>query len=138
MIHQQEISLHTQGRSSHEITNSIQNLVSNSQLSNGLCNLFIQHTSASLIISENADPDVHRDLELILARLAPDNDPQYAHTIEGPDDMAAHIRSVLTQTSLSIPIANNSLCMGTWQGIYLWEHRYQPHHRRIMVTLVGD
>jgi secondary thiamine-phosphate synthase enzyme len=100
--------------------------------------VFLQHTSASLILCENADADVRRDLETILGRIAPDGDPAYRHDTEGPDDMASHARSVLTSNSLTIPVANGRLMLGTWQGIYLWEHRTAPHARSIVVTVMGD
>ena len=104
----------------------------------GLCHLFVHHTSASLIIQENADPDVRRDLEAYFARLVPDGDPLFLHTEEGPDDMSAHIRSVLTATQLTIPVTRGRLDLGTWQGVYLWEHRTAPHQRRVTVTVLGS
>ena len=104
----------------------------------GICHVFLRHTSASLLITENADPDVRRDLETFMSRLAPDGDPAYAHSMEGPDDMPAHIRSVLTSSELTIPIRNGSLALGTWQGAYLWEHRFRPHRRRLDVTVIGS
>ncbi len=103
----------------------------------GLCHVFIHHTSASLIIQENADPDVQHDLNAFFARLVPEGDPLYRHTAEGPDDMPAHVRSVLTQTSLSIPITDGGLALGTWQGVYLWEHRARPTTRQLTVTIQG-
>jgi secondary thiamine-phosphate synthase enzyme len=112
--------------------------VRSSGIASGTCNVFLQHTSASLILCENADPTVRRDLETILARLAPDGDPAYAHDAEGPDDMASHARSVLTSNSLVIPVAAGRLALGTWQGIYLWEHRHAPHARSVVVTVTGD
>ena len=108
-----------------------------SGVSNGLCHLFLRHTSASLLVTENADPDVRYDLEQFMSRLAPDGDPAWIHGAEGPDDMPAHIRSVLTATELTIPIRNNRLALGTWQGVYLWEHRTHPHQRRIDLTLLS-
>ena len=104
----------------------------------GLCNVFLHHTSASLLIQENADPDVQRDLEAFFQRLVPDGDPLYRHVDEGPDDMPAHVRAALTASTLTIPVSNRALGLGTWQGIYLWEHRTQPHRRRITVTIVGE
>lgn len=102
----------------------------------GICHLFVCHTSASLLITENADPEVHHDLERFFARLVPDGDPIFRHDDEGPDDMPAHVRSVLTQTALSIPVANGKPMLGTWQGVYLWEHRTAPHRRRVIVTFL--
>jgi secondary thiamine-phosphate synthase enzyme len=107
-------------------------------IKSGLCNVFLRHTSASLILCENAAPAVRQDLETILSRLAPDGDPAYRHEDEGPDDMAAHARSVLTTNSLQIPVADGRLLLGTWQGIYLWEHRHAPHARSVVVTVLGQ
>ena len=132
---QSELIVDTSGRNTYEITASVADIVSKSELKTGLCHLFITHTSASLLISENADPDVHRDLETFMADLVRDGDPMFVHTAEGPDDMPAHIRSVLTQTDLTIPIRNGKLALGTWQGIYLWEHRANPHRRKVVVTV---
>ena len=103
----------------------------------GLCHVFCMHTSASLVVTENADPDVRRDLETIIGRLAPDGDPAYRHDLEGPDDMAAHVRAMLTSNSLSIPVSGGQLMLGTWQGIYLYEHRTAPHARSAIVTVTG-
>ncbi len=125
------------GRGIHNLTASLQTAVRDSSVHTGLCHVFIKHTSASLIVTENADPDVHRDLERYLTDLVPDGDPRYLHTAEGPDDMAAHVRSVLTLTELSIPVANGELDLGVWQGVYLWEHRHQPHQRELIVTTHG-
>ena len=122
----------------HEITRQVQQVVERSGVDEGLCHVFIHHTSASLIVCENADPTVRRDLESYAARLAPDGDPSYVHDSEGPDDMSAHIRSILTLTSLTIPVDSGRCDLGTWQGIFLWEHRTSPHRRRITVTVVGD
>ena len=107
-------------------------------MGDGLCTLAIQHTSASLLVQENADPSARRDLENWLERLVPENDPLYSHTIEGPDDMPAHIKSMLTQTTLSIPVVGGRLALGTWQGVYLWEHRTQRQSRSIVVHLLND
>jgi secondary thiamine-phosphate synthase enzyme len=112
--------------------------VQSSTVSAGLCHVFIHHTSASLIIQENADPDVQLDLEAFFSRLVHDADPIYRHTDEGPDDMSAHIRSVLTATSLTIPVAGGRLSLGTWQGLYLWEHRTHPHKRSLTITVIGS
>lgn len=118
-----------------EITQAVAEVVARSGLSEGLCSLFVQHTSASLLIQENADPSVRQDLEAWLGRLVPENDSLYTHTIEGPDDMPAHLKSALTATSLSIPIAEGRLLLGTWQGIFLWEHRRRSSIRTIVVHL---
>jgi len=127
----------TAGRGFRDIGAEVQAAVRESGVASGLCHLFIRHTSASLLVTENADPDVRRDLERFISRLAPDGDPAYAHSMEGPDDMPAHIRSVLTATELSVPVREGRLALGTWQGIYLWEHRTRPHHRRVEVTVIG-
>ena len=127
----------TAGRGFRDIGAEVQAAVRDSGVVNGLCHLFIRHTSASLLVTENADPDVRRDLERFISRLAPDGDPAYAHSMEGPDDMPAHIRSVLTATELSVPVRGGRLALGTWQGVYLLEHRTRPHHRRVDVTVIG-
>jgi secondary thiamine-phosphate synthase enzyme len=137
MIHQENFHLRTRGRGTIEITEAVDQIVRSSGLARGLCNVFIHHTSASLIVCENADPSVRRDLERYLARLVPDGDPAFEHTAEGQDDMPAHIRSILTQTALSVPVSDGKLDLGTWQGIYVWEHRRHGHQRRITVTLIG-
>ena len=126
-------SIETRGNGLVELTEKVRTAVLASGIGEGLCTLFIQHTSASLIIQENADPSAKRDLERWLNRLVPENDPLYTHDSEGPDDMPAHIKAALTTTSLSIPIENGDLALGTWQGIYLWEHRSAPHERRVVV-----
>ena len=131
------IELKTPGRGFHEISAQLEKMVQRSGIETGLCQVFIRHTSASLLITENADPDVRADLERFISRLAPDGDPSYVHSMEGPDDMPAHIRSVLTATELTLPVRSGRLAMGTWQGVYLWEHRKHPHQRRIDVTVVG-
>ncbi len=137
MTVQHHIDITTRGRGTHEITAEIQNIVSKSGVETGLCNIFLQHTSASLILCENADPDVQHDLEAFAQRLVPDGDPLFIHTMEGPDDMPAHIRTVLTDSSLSIPIGAGRCILGTWQGIYLWEHRHRSHTRSIVITIIG-
>ena len=136
-MHSEAIEVATQGRSTTEITSQIQKIVATSGSSVGLCNVFIHHTSASLIVCENADPTVRSDLERFASDLVPDGDSRFDHTDEGPDDMPAHVRSILTQTSLSIPIAGGRCSLGTWQGVYLWEHRHAAHSRRITVTVLG-
>lgn len=138
MIAQKTLRFRTRGRGTTEITAEIEREVRASGVRAGTCNLFLQHTSASLILCENADPSVRRDLETLLARLAPDGDAAYAHDTEGPDDMAAHARTVLTASSLVVPVAGGRLALGTWQGVYLWEHRHEPHERALVVTISGE
>ena len=121
------------GQGLHAITGKIRSIVESTRLSEGLCTIFIRHTSASLLIQENADPSARHDLEAWLNRLVPENDPLYTHTLEGADDMPAHIKAALTATSLSIPILDGSLALGTWQGIYLWEHRYYSGARELVI-----
>ena len=137
MIEQQTISVQTEGRSTIDITREVEQMLTAASIETGLCHVFVHHTSASLIITENADSDVRRDLESYISKLVQDGDPAYLHDQEGPDDMAAHIRSVLTQTEISMPITNRRLGLGTWQGLFLWEHRYQAHRRKITITLTG-
>jgi secondary thiamine-phosphate synthase enzyme len=132
---QEILSIQTQGRSTIDITHELEKLVARSTIESGLCNLFIQHTSASLILCENADPDVRVDLENFMQQIVKDGDSLFSHTAEGPDDMPAHIRSVLTSSSLTIPIAHGKCLLGTWQGVYLWEHRLNAHVRKIIVTI---
>jgi len=127
------LHLKTKGQGLHEITDEIIRLVVSTEVREGLCTLFIQHTSASLTIQENADPSARRDLETWLNRLVPEDDRLYTHTTEGPDDMPSHIKAILTSTSLSIPVLDGRLVLGTWQGIYLWEHRKRPHQRTVIV-----
>jgi secondary thiamine-phosphate synthase enzyme len=124
----------TPGRGLIDITAEVQSAVRTSGAQSGLCHLFIHHTSASLLITENADPEVHRDLERFLARLVPDGDPLFNHDDEGPDDMPGHVRAALTAVSLTIPIADGRCDLGTWQGIYVYEHRHAPHRRRVTIT----
>ena len=131
------IEIRTPGRGFRNISQELQNAVHQSEVHDGLCHVFLRHTSASLVITENADPDVRVDLENFISKLAPDGDPAYIHSMEGPDDMPAHIRSVLTASELSIPVRNGRLALGTWQGAYLWEHRTRPHHRRLDITIIG-
>lgn len=135
---QQTISVNTLGRDTYNITRNIKQIIQDSGIQTGLCNIFIKHTSASLIISENADPDVRHDLENFMKKIAPDGDRSYAHQDEGPDDMPAHIRTVLTQTALTIPVVKGQAGLGTWQGVYCWEHRTHPHNRSLIVTVTGD
>jgi len=136
MTYQTILEFATAGRGTTDITHAVADAVAASGLRVGLAHLFVQHTSCSLTITENADPDVRRDLETIMARLAPDGDRAYRHDAEGADDMAAHARSVLTATSLSVPVGGGRLLLGAWQGIYLWEHRTAPHRRRVVLTIL--
>jgi secondary thiamine-phosphate synthase enzyme len=131
-------SISTRGRGFHDLGGALQSAVESSGFGTGLLHVFLRHTSASLLITENADPDVQRDLEVIISRLGPDGDPEYRHVLEGPDDMAAHVRSALTLTELSIPVRNGQLALGTWQGVYLWEHRHRPHHRTVEISILGE
>ena len=131
------IIVNTNGRDTYEITNKINEQNKDFGIELGVCHVFLQHTSASLIITENADPDVRLDLETIIKRLSPDADPEYRHTLEGPDDMSAHGRNILTQTEITIPIKNGNLNLGKWQGIYLWEHRTSQFQRKIILTIMG-
>jgi secondary thiamine-phosphate synthase enzyme len=132
------LTVQTRGRGTHEITSQVQRIVERSQINRGLCSVFIHHTSASLIVCENADPTVRGDLERFAAGLVPDGDPSFRHDSEGPDDMPAHIRSILTLTSLSIPVEDGRCDLGTWQGVFVWEHRMAPHRRRVTVTVFGE
>ncbi len=137
MVKQFRLEFRTRGRGTLDITAEVQRVVAESGIQAGLCNVFLQHTSASLILCENADPDVRRDLETILSRLAPDGDPAYVHDTEGPDDMAAHARAMLTSNSLTIPVTKGQLQLGIWQGIYLFEHRHAGHGRTVALTVMG-
>jgi secondary thiamine-phosphate synthase enzyme len=129
-------TVRTRGRSFEDITDKVRASVRASGVRSGLCNVFLRHTSASLFICENADPSVRRDLERFMQRIAPDGDPEYEHDAEGPDDMPSHIRSMLAGVSVTVPIQEGDLHLGTWQGIYLWEHRTAPHEREVVVTIV--
>jgi secondary thiamine-phosphate synthase enzyme len=137
-VRQESIEVATRGRGTYDITRELNELLRGSGVASGLATVFVHHTSASLIVCENADPEVRRDLERWLVRAVPDGDPLFRHTAEGPDDMPAHVRAALTQTSLGLPIRAGRLDLGTWQGIYLYEHRSAPHARRLSVTIVGD
>jgi secondary thiamine-phosphate synthase enzyme len=132
-----QFSVETPGQGLHEITQQVASLVRDAKLDAGLCTLFVRHTSASLLIQENADPSAKRDLERWLNRLVPEGDPFYQHDAEGPDDMPAHIKAALTQTSLAIPVVGGRLGLGTWQGIYLWEHRRRGGERELLLHLAG-
>jgi secondary thiamine-phosphate synthase enzyme len=138
MAYQTILEFSTPGRGTRNITDAVAKAVRESGVGCGLAHVFVQHTSCSLTITENADPDVRRDLETIMARLAPDGDRAYRHDLEGPDDMSAHARSVLTDTGLTVPVGGGRLLLGTWQGIYLWEHRTGPQQRSVVVTVLGD
>ena len=138
MIFQRQIVVPTRGRATHELSAEVSGVVSASGIRVGLCNVFIEHTSASLIMCENADSTVRSDLERFMAALIVDGDPMFEHRSEGIDDMPAHLRSVLTQTSITLPVADGRCILGTWQGIYLWEHRLRPHQRRVFITVFGD
>ena len=133
-----EIAIPTRGRGFTMFTSEAQAIVRESGIQTGLCTLHLQHTSASLLIQENADPTVRSDLDRFFARLVPDGDRIFEHTFEGDDDMPAHVRTALTAVNLSIPIRSGALALGTWQGIYLWEHRTHPHNRRVIVHIVGE
>ena len=135
MTYQETIRQPTRGRGTYDITDQIRGVVQRAGVQTGLCHLFLQHTSASLIICENADPTVRSDLERFIARLVPDGDPIYEHTQEGPDDMPAHVRSVLTQAEMTLPVSQGRCALGTWQGLYLYEHRQDPHQRQVIVTV---
>lgn len=132
------LSVNTRGRRLYDITNEVKNWVQQSGMSAGLLTLYIQHTSASLLINENYDPDVKNDLERFFARLVPDGDALFEHTIEGPDDMPAHVRTALTQVSLSIPLVGGKLALGQWQGVFVYEHRHEPYTRRVVMHLMGE
>lgn len=136
--HAERLELRTSGRGTQDITADVQAIVSRAGTNTGLCNVFVHHTSASVILCENADPQVRRDLEAFASRLVPDGDPLFRHTAEGPDDMPAHVRTVLTQSSLNIPVADGRAALGTWQGLYLWEHRAEPHQRLVTVSVLGS
>ena len=134
---QGSLEIRTTPKSFLDITSQVQDFVTKSNIQNGVCHLFIKHTSASLVIQENYDPSVRQDFETIFSNLAPEDFP-YVHNMEGKDDMPAHIRSALTSTSEAIPVVNGKLSLGTWQGIYIWEHRDQIHNRKVMVSMVGE
>jgi secondary thiamine-phosphate synthase enzyme len=132
-----QLTVSTRGKGLYEFTHHATRWVNSTGIADGLLTLFIQHTSASLTVQENADPDVIKDLKDFFERIAPENDPQYRHTMEGPDDMPAHIRAALTLTQLSVPVSGGRLALGTWQGLYVFEHRAAAHQRRIVLHLIG-
>ncbi|MGF1467828.1 MAG: secondary thiamine-phosphate synthase enzyme YjbQ [Sandaracinaceae bacterium] len=136
-VWREAFEVRTAGRGTVEITDRIQRAVAAARVGDGLCHVFLHHTSASLLIGENADPQVRRDLEAFLDRLVPQGDPLFRHTAEGPDDMPAHVRTALTLTSLSVPVRAGRCDLGTWQGVYLYEHRTAPHVRRLTITVLG-
>jgi len=138
VVSQHEISVETNGRGTYELSADVQSVVHQSGISLGMCHIFIRHTSASLMLCENADPAVMKDLETFMSRQAPDGDPMFTHTAEGPDDMPAHIRSILTQSDLNLPVRDGRCALGTWQGIFLWEHRRRGHRRSVIVTVQGE
>jgi secondary thiamine-phosphate synthase enzyme len=138
MIAQKRFVVATRGRGTYEMTREVEAAVRDSGVRVGLCHVFVHHTSASLILCENADPTVRRDLEAFLARLIPDGDPLFEHRAEGPDDMSAHVRAILTKADVTLPITEGRCALGTWQGIYLYEHRARGHRREITVTVSGD
>jgi secondary thiamine-phosphate synthase enzyme len=136
--HQSTLEIATRGQGLYEITREAAGVLRAAKIAQGLATLFCRHTSCALIINENADPDVRHDLEAFMKRLVPDGDPAFIHTLEGPDDMAAHIKTALTATSLSIPVQDGRMVLGAWQGIYLFEHRALPHQRLVAVHVMGD
>jgi len=137
IVQQTYVQISTRGRGFYPLTERVNAWLRSQKLQSGLCLVFLQHTSASLCVTENADPDVRRDLEAWMSRTVKDGDPSFQHDAEGPDDMAAHLRQVLTDVSLTLPVAQGKLDLGTWQGVYLWEHRYAAHTRRISLTAMG-
>lgn len=138
MIHQDTLQFTMPARTTLNISSEVDRVVHESGIRTGTCHVFVQHTSASLMICENADPDVRRDLETWMQHIVPDGDPMFRHQDEGPDDMSAHIRTVLTNPDLQVPVTDGRCALGIWQGIYLWEHRAQTHQRRIIVTVQGE
>lgn len=138
MMKQFTLDVSTGGRGTYDITSDVAQKVDESGVATGLAHLFIHHTSASLILCENADPAVRSDLETFMSRTVPDGDPMFRHDDEGPDDMPAHVRSILTDSALAIPVTNGRLALGTWQGVYVYEHRHAPHHRKVTVTVQGE
>jgi secondary thiamine-phosphate synthase enzyme len=137
-VHQATLTVRTPGAGTHEFTEAVAREVARSGLAQGIVTVFCQHTSCSLVIMENADPSARRDLEAWLDRLVPEDDPHFEHTAEGPDDMPSHIKMALTRTSETIPFAAGRMLLGTWQGLFLWEHRRAAHSRRIVVTVIGE
>ncbi len=138
MMHTKTIVISTARQGLLEITGIIAQVVADSQIREGICSVFILHTSASLLITENADPSARHDLEAWFARVAPEHDPEYTHTAEGPDDMPSHLRAAITRTSETLQVDDGQLCLGTWQGLFLFEHRTRPHRRKIRVRIWGN
>ena len=138
MIFQQTLQFSNSGRGTTNITRDVQQIVAQSGIKTGTCHVFVQHTSASLMLCENADPDVRHDLETFMQHIVPDGDPMFRHQDEGPDDMSAHVRTVLTNPDLTVPVMASQCALGTWQGIYLWEHRTHRQNRRVIVTVQGE
>jgi secondary thiamine-phosphate synthase enzyme len=138
MVYQKKIGFSESGRGTTDITHQVQDIVLESGIRTGTCNVFVQHTSASIMLCENADPTVRRDLETFMQDLAPDGDPRFMHQDEGPDDMSAHIRTVLTNPDLTVPVSERRCNLGIWQGIYLWEHRTSKQQRKVIVTVQGE
>jgi secondary thiamine-phosphate synthase enzyme len=138
MFRSSTLEFRTSGRGTCDITADVQDAVAQAGVTTGLVHLFLQHTSASLVLCENADPAVRQDLERFMARTVPDGDPMFRHDAEGPDDMPAHVRTILTQSEMTLPVANGRCVLGTWQGVYLWEHRTGGHRRRLTVTVHGE
>ena len=138
MVFQKQFVVSTHGRGTYDISGNVTDIIHESSMQEGICQVFVHHTSASLMLCENADPTVRRDLEAFMQRLVPDGDAIFQHVDEGPDDMPAHVRTVLTQSGLSIPVIDGRCGLGTWQGVYLWEHRTAGHNRRVTVTLYGE
>ena len=138
MLHQDQFSISTKGRGTYEVTDEVQQIVQRAKIEIGLCHVFVHHTSASLMLCENADPTVRHDLETFMAQLVPDGDPMFRHQDEGPDDMPAHLRTILTHSDLTLPVSHGRCALGTWQGIFLWEHRSHAFQRRLTVTVQGD
>lgn len=138
MVFQQLLQFSNSGRGTMNITREVQQVVTESGIQVGTCHVFVQHTSASLMLCENADPDVRRDLETFMRHIVPDGDPMFLHQDEGPDDMSAHIRTVLTNPDLTVPVSNGQCALGIWQGIYLWEHRTHRQNRRVIITVQGE
>lgn len=138
MVHQQQLRFSTSGRGTYNISQQISDVIAKSEIRTGICQVFIHHTSASLILCENADPTVRADLDAFMKRLVPDGDSLFKHKDEGPDDMPAHVRTVLTESSLSIPVHKGRESLGIWQGIYLWEHRTSSFKRNLTVTIIGE
>ncbi len=138
MLYQYELTISTDARSSHDVTRQVDDVVQASGIRTGVVHVFLRHTSASLMLCENADPDVRRDLEAFMGRLVTDGDEMFAHRTEGADDMAAHVRTVLTHSDLTVPVSSGRLSLGKWQGIYVWEHRYHGYDRHLTVTVQGE